>query len=111
MDRAELDAVLSALATGDTSAGERAMVRTTLRWLAQEHPGKSVEIRVPPHSAVQAIEGLRHTRGTPPNVIETDAATWLALVTGELTFAQAVADGRVHASGTRADLSELLPLR
>lgn len=87
------------------------MVRTTLRWLAQEHPGRSVEIRVPPHSAVQAIEGLRHTRGTPPNVIETDADTWLSLVTGELGFAQAVADGRVHASGTRADLSALLPLR
>ena len=111
VDRAELDAVLSALRAGDTSAGERSMVRTTLRWLAQEHPGRSVEIRVPPHSAVQAIEGLRHTRGTPPNVIEMDAPTWFELVVGELGFAEAVAAGRVHASGTRADLSELLPLR
>ena len=111
MDRAELDAVLTALRAGETDTDVRAKVRTTLRWLAQEHPGKSVEIRVPPHSAVQAIEGLRHTRGTPPNVIEMDATTWLALVTGELPFEQAVRDGRVHASGTRADLSGLLPLR
>ncbi|MEJ7649319.1 MAG: sterol carrier family protein [Nakamurella sp.] len=111
VDRAELDAVLIALRAGDIDASERSMVRTTLRWLAQEHPGRSVEIRVPPHSAVQAIEGLRHTRGTPPNVIEMDAATWLELVIGELGFAEAVAAGRVHASGTRADLSELLPLR
>jgi hypothetical protein len=86
------------------------VVRTTLYWLAQQHPGRSVEIRVPPFAAVQAIEGLRHTRGTPPNVVETDPAGWLELVTGRLTFAAAVADGRVRASGTRADLTDYLPL-
>ena len=85
-------------------------VRASLRWLALQNPGKSVEIRVPPYAAVQAIGGLSHTRGTPPNVVETDPATWLALVTGAVEWAEALADGRVIASGTRADLSGLLPL-
>ena len=88
-----------------------AAVRTTARWLAQQVPGRSVELRVPPHVAVQLVPGPRHTRGTPPNVVETDAATWLRLVTGELTWDRAVADGRVSASGNRADLGPLLPLR
>jgi hypothetical protein len=65
---------------------------------------------VPPHVAVQLVPGPRHTRGTPPNVVETDAATWLRLATGELTWERAVADGRVSASGNRADLSAHLPL-
>jgi hypothetical protein len=69
-----------------------------------------VELRVPPHVAVQCIEGPRHTRGTPPNVVETDAATWLRLATGELSWGTALAEGRVTASGNRADLSALLPL-
>jgi hypothetical protein len=86
-------------------------VKTSARWLAQQVPGRSVELRVPPHVAVQCIEGPRHTRGTPPNVIETDAATWLRLATGELTWAEALAGGAVSASGNRADLSALLPLR
>ena len=85
-------------------------VKTTARWLAQQVPGRSVEVRIPPHVAVQCVEGPRHTRGTPPNVIETDAATWLRLVTGALTWADAVADGKVTASGNRADLSGLVPL-
>jgi hypothetical protein len=87
-----------------------AAVKTTARWLAQHVPGRSVELRVPPHVAVQCIEGPRHTRGTPPNVVETDAATWLRLATGRLTWDAAVAEGRVTASGNRADLSALLPL-
>jgi hypothetical protein len=88
-----------------------AAVKTSARWLAQQVPGRSVEVRVPPHVAVQCIEGPRHTRGTPPNVVETDAATWLRLVSGRLTWADAVAAGKVTASGNRADLSALLPLR
>ena len=86
-------------------------VKTSARWLAQQVPGRSVELRVPPHVAVQCIEGPRHTRGTPPNVIETDAATWLRLAGGLTTWAEAVADGTVVASGNRADLSHVLPLR
>jgi Bacterial SCP ortholog len=85
-------------------------VKTTARWLAQQVPGRSVEVRVPPHVAVQCIPGPRHTRGTPPNVVETDAATWLRLATGALTWADALAEGAVTASGNRADLSALLPL-
>ncbi|TQN41097.1 hypothetical protein FHU33_0451 [Blastococcus colisei] len=87
-----------------------AAVKTTARWLAQQVPGRSVELRVPPHVAVQCIEGPRHTRGTPPNVVETDAATWLRLTSGRLTWDAAVADGKVTASGNRADLTGLLPL-
>ena len=86
-------------------------VRTTARWLAQQVPGRSVELRVPPHVAVQLVPGPRHTRGTPPNVVETDAATWLRLATGELTWDHAVASGAVSASGNRADLAAHLPLR
>ena len=88
-----------------------AAVKTTARWLAQHVPGRSVELRVPPHVAVQCIEGPRHTRGTPPNVVETDAATWLRLATGQLDWGTAVAEGRVTASGNRADLGAHLPLR
>ena len=87
-----------------------AAVKTSARWLAQQAPGRSVELRVPPHVAVQCIEGPRHTRGTPPNVVETDAATWLRLATGSLTWADALDEGNVSASGNRADLSGLLPL-
>ena len=85
-------------------------VRYTLQVLSEVAEGNTVEVRVPPFGAVQCIEGPRHTRGTPPNVVETDAVTWLALATGNLPWADAVADGRVHASGQRADLSEYLPV-
>jgi Bacterial SCP ortholog len=87
-----------------------AAVKTTARWLAQQVPGRSVELRVPPHVAVQLVEGPRHTRGTPPNVVETDAATWLRLATGATSWADAVAAGVVSASGNRADLAGYLPL-
>ncbi|OXM47144.1 hypothetical protein CFP75_25140 [Amycolatopsis alba DSM 44262] len=87
-----------------------AAVRLSLRTLASDAPGKSVEVRVPPFAAVQCVEGLRHTRGTPPNVVETDPRTWLELATGLLGWADAVETGRVTASGTRADLAHWLPL-
>ncbi|MCW2494162.1 sterol carrier family protein [Jatrophihabitans sp.] len=85
-------------------------VRTLVQILAARSPGRSVELRVPPFAAVQAIAGPRHTRGTPPNVVETDPVTWLRLATGREGFAAAVADGRVAASGHRADLTDYLPL-
>ncbi|MDT7801898.1 MAG: hypothetical protein QOI78_5331 [Actinomycetota bacterium] len=87
-----------------------AAVRLSLRALAADAPGRTVEVRVPPFAAVQCVEGPRHTRGTPPNVIETDPRTWLELATGLLDWTTAVADGRVSASGTRADLAQWLPL-
>ncbi|WP_122262607.1 sterol carrier family protein [Ornithinimicrobium cerasi] len=85
-------------------------VRYSLEELATLAPGRSVEVRVPPYGAVQCIEGPRHTRGTPTNVVETDARTWLALVTGSLAWAEAEASGAVRSSGIRADLAAHLPL-
>jgi uncharacterized protein (TIGR03083 family) len=85
-------------------------VRTLAEILAGAQPGRSVEVRVAPFVAVQAVAGPRHTRGTPPNVVETDPLTWVRLATGRITFADGVADGRVAASGNRADLSAYLPL-
>ena len=85
-------------------------VRFTLEELGARAPGRSVEVRVPPFGVVQCIEGLQHRRGTPPNVIETDAATWLALVVGTLDPATAAGEGRLRVSGTRADLTAYLPL-
>ncbi len=111
--RAFVEPVLRWLA-GEAEQPPRAVVgaavKTTARWLAQQVPGRSVELRVPPYVAVQCIEGPRHTRGTPPNVVETDAATWLRLATGRLTWDDAVGLGKVQASGNRADLGRLLPL-
>ena len=89
----------------------RTAVRFTLEELAAVAPGNAVEVRVPPDGAVQAVAGPRHTRGTPPNVVETDPQTWLRLATGALTWAQAVAGGKVRASGERADLTAWLPLQ
>jgi uncharacterized protein (TIGR03083 family) len=85
-------------------------VRVIADMFAERYPGRSVEVRVPPFVAVQAIEGPRHTRGTPPNVVEADAVAFLEVATGRAAWADAVADGRITASGSRADLSDLLPL-
>ena len=93
------------------TAARRTAVRFTLEELADVAPGHTVEVRVPPDGAVKAIEGPRHTRGTPPNVVETDPQTWLALATGATSWADACAQGRVHASGERADLADHLPLQ
>lgn len=106
-------AALTAWATAPQGAGRSVLapaVRHTLEMFAEEYPGGAVELRVPPFAAVQAIPGTRHTRGTPPAVVETDAATWLCLVSGDLGWEQAAADGRVRASGERSDLGHLLPL-
>jgi hypothetical protein len=84
--------------------------RYLLEELAERAPGNSVEVRVPPFGATQCIEGPRHTRGTPPNTIELDPETWVALATGKISWSQALADSRIAASGTRADISEHLPL-
>ena len=91
-------------------ADTRGLVKHYLAVLEDRAPGRSVEVRVPPHAAVQVIAGVRHTRGTPPAVIETDAETWLALATGRTTWHEAVHDGTVRASGERTDLTAYLPL-
>ncbi|MFF4800334.1 sterol carrier family protein [Streptomyces sp. NPDC001351] len=78
--------------------------------LAVKAPGGSTEVRIPPYAVVQCIEGPRHTRGTPPSVVETDPLTWIRLATGRVTWADAVQEAQVSASGERADLGGLLPL-
>jgi len=88
-----------------------AEVKQTLALLTERSPGRAIEVRVPPYAAVQCGEGPTHTRGTPPNIIEMDADTWLALARGEKQWANAMSEGLILASGVRADLSELLPLR
>ena len=88
----------------------RAAVTYLLGLLADDAPGRAVEVRIPPYAAVQAVAGPRHTRGTPPNVVETDPVTWVRLALGRLSWAQARESGRVSASGPRADISEYLPL-
>jgi hypothetical protein len=107
-----LDRIDQAASTGSAAQPDdlRAAVKHYLAVLIDRHPGKSVEVRVPPFAAVQAVAGARHTRGTPPAVVETDAATWLALARGALSFHDAVFAGRVRASGERSDLTALLPL-
>lgn len=99
---------------GTDAAPGRAVTATAVRYLLEElsevAEGNSVEVRVPPFGVTQCIEGPRHTRGTPPNVVETDAETWLDLATGRITWDRAKEQGRVAASGTRADLSDVLPL-
>ncbi|CAN2226462.1 Bacterial SCP orthologue [Candidatus Nanopelagicaceae bacterium] len=85
-------------------------VKSSLALLAEIYPGKAIEVRIPPYAAVQCGDGPKHTRGTPPNVIEMDAQTWLQLVAGQRTWSDAYSEGLISASGVRADLSHLLPL-
>lgn len=85
-------------------------VKSTLALLIAKAPGRAIEVRVPPYAAIQCGAGPTHTRGTPPNTIEMNADTWLALASGRLSWAEAMASGAVAASGVRADLAEYLPL-
>ena len=116
MAKAKIVALVGEAAVRQAIGGsdDRTIVATAVRYLLQllatEAPGNTVEVRVPPHGAVQCIEGPNHTRGTPPNVVETDADTWVALATGSLSWADAVSSGRVSASGQHADLSAQLPV-
>ena len=117
MARARIPTAAGEQAIEAALAGEtaRETVATAVRYLLQlldeRAPGNAVEVRVPPYGAVQVIEGPAHTRGTPPNVVEMDAATWIPLAAGRLTWAEALRGGRISASGLRADLSEHLPIR
>ena len=106
------DAALDGLATGRVPAtsgaarcGEGIVVRSSAT-----APGRSVEVRVPPFGAIQCVEGPRHTRGTPPNVVEIDPVTFIQLAAGRVDWADAVRDGRIRASGIRADISALFPI-
>lgn len=110
-DPDELAAALDRIrAGGEERADLKLVVKHVLAVLEQRAPGHSVEVRVPPYAAVQCIPGVRHTRGTPPAVVETDARTMIALAGGELSWAQARERGLVSASGERTDLTAYLPL-
>lgn len=85
-------------------------VKATLAELVKRAPGRAIEVRIPPYAAVQCGEGPTHTRGTPPNVIEMNAETWISLANGETTWEDAMQQGLISASGARADLSEYLPI-
>jgi hypothetical protein len=100
-------AVCDRLDAGEASRADlKAAVKHLLALLVERAPGGSVEVRIPPYAVVQCIEGTRHTRGTPPAVVEMDAHTWIALARGQLSWA----DATLRASGERSDLSGLLPL-
>jgi hypothetical protein len=88
----------------------RVLTKHLLALLVAKAPGRAVEVRVPPYAVAQCVEGTRHTRGTPPAVVEMDAATWIGLAVGDLEWSGAQRDARLVASGERSDLSGLLPL-
>ena len=100
----------SVVARADAPGGDRAAVKAVLAELAAVAPGRSVELRVPPVAATQIVEGPAHRRGTPKATVEMDPTTLLGLATGELAWSDAVAAGRVVASGERTDLAHLFPL-
>jgi hypothetical protein len=110
------DAGLSALADWrrDGQAADPRQIATAVRYtlqiIAAEHPGATLEVRVPPFGAVQCLEGPKHTRGTPPNVVEMSPEIWLQLAAGDLKWADALREHLVSASGSRASLEGLVPL-
>ena len=112
LGRACTFAVLQALAAGQSPCpgALREAARYLAGLLATQAPGRAVEVRVPPYAAVQCIEGPRHTRGTPPNLVEMDPVTWVRLAAGLANWADALAAGAVRASGVRADLGPYLPV-
>ena len=106
-----LESVLaSSLADRESNEDFITAVRYLLEELAEKAPGNTVEVRVPPYGATQCIEGPRHTRGTPPNVVELSPRVWFDLALGALTWDEAIAEHKVSASGVRASLAEVLPL-
>lgn len=104
-------AALSRFRAGSQEPADlRLLTKHLLALLVARAPGGAVEVRVPPYAVAQCLEGTRHTRGTPPAVVETDPATWVAVAVGDLTWAEASGAGRIVASGERSDLTPLLPL-
>ena len=109
----ERDAVIAQANSARSSENRdvlAAAVRTSLKWFASQHPGRAVELRVPPFLVVQVLGGTTHRRGTPPAVVEMSPHVWLGLLTGESEWSQSVADGSITASGERSDLSEYFPI-
>ena len=110
-DPAHVSAAVTRVLSGTYDRPDLALaVRGLAEQLAEAAPGRHVELRVPPYAAVQLVEGPRHTRGTPPNVVEADPLAFVELCSGRLAWADAARDGRVRTWGDRADLSRWLPL-
>lgn len=111
IDPADGLAAVRAVSAGETSRPQIAMaVRFLLEELTELAPGGTVEVRVPPFGATQCIAGTRHTRGTPPNVIEMSAEVWISIATGARTWHEALQSGDISASGQRAEIAALLPI-
>jgi hypothetical protein len=109
----ELIALVAAGIQAGIAPGRQALklaVRLLADRFAAAHPGRSVELRIPPFAAVQCVTGPRHTRGTPPNVVETDGATFVGLTCGFVVWEEALVAGKVRASGERSDLRAFLPM-
>jgi len=111
VDPAVFRPALERFRAGDADSGDlRLLTKHLLALLVAKAPGGAVEVRVPPYAVAQCVEGTRHTRGTPPAVVEMDAPTWIGLATGDLEWDEAVRDARLVASGERSDLGPLLPV-
>ncbi|HET7386512.1 MAG TPA: sterol carrier family protein [Nocardioidaceae bacterium] len=111
-DPHDVERALGRFRSGDADGPDlRLLTKHLLALLVAKAPGRAVEVRVPPYAAVQCVAGTRHTRGTPPAVVEVDAPTWISLAVGDLDWLEALGDGRLRVSGERSDLSGLLPLR
>ena len=111
VDAAEGQQAVYAVVGGSSQRNDVATaVRYLLQLVTDRAPGHTVELRVPPFGAIQCVEGPEHTRGTPPNVVEMDPATWIAIATGQQTWSEAYDLGKISASGVRSDVSYLFPL-
>jgi hypothetical protein len=82
-------------------------VKGILDMISELAPGHAVELRIPPYAAIQCVEGPKHTRGTPPNVVEMNSETLFSLSKGEIQWSAAVESGAIHASGERSNLEAL----
>jgi hypothetical protein len=103
-------AVLDVLEGSSERTDIASAVRYLLQLVTDVAPGHTVELRVPPFGAIQCVEGPEHTRGTPPNVVEMDPATWIGIATGQRTWSESYNEGKISASGVRSDVSSLFPL-
>jgi hypothetical protein len=110
-DPALVGPALARFRSGTADADDlRLLTKHLLALLVARAPGGAVEVRVPPYAVAQCVEGTRHTRGTPPAVVEMDPHTWVGLAIGDIEWVEAARDGRLLASGERSDLGPLLPL-
>jgi hypothetical protein len=85
----------------------KAQVKQILRVVQDQAPGRSVELRIPPHAAIQCVGGSTHRRGTPPNVVEMSAETLLKLLENPVKWQQYCDLGSISASGTNSNLADL----